>query len=409
MKPRIEISPYWVLLSLMLVAMHLFNLELGSVGDAAPQGNLGAKPMHLIAVLMGFFLLQNARRVYRVFSRDYVLFAFLANGIFVSIGQAFLGLFSPVLFKLIFGVYCLFLGYDISIRVPKEKFLSALRVISWITLAAILIKAYLYLPELRSEPTRDGWKPEIPLFFHGGVNIEATMMVLASLFFAGRKDYFPFLAGALVVSVLYLSRGSTLGCLASVLLVQFNPYRMRIGYVLIALVLCLIGSAWVLYDGNSFFLSRLTSIGSDSSSSVRLEMLSEVGRALRNWPLGYGAGNAVTVMEASHGDFRAGNLHNVFAQNAVDFGIQGFILWIALIGKTIVEVLNQKLNCPLGLFVLMYFLFSSLQFTGTESFFWLIFGAFGGYIARRTYAPSLDYDDDFDDEVQYMEDPYENA
>ncbi len=110
--------------------------------------------------------------------------------------------------KLAFGFYCFLIGLDICNRISKEQFLRMLRIVSWVTLLAILVKGAWYFPELRAPPTREGWKPEIPLFFAGGVNIEASMMVLASAFFVGRRSYYAFLFGALIVSVMYFqSRG----------------------------------------------------------------------------------------------------------------------------------------------------------------------------------------------------------
>ncbi len=114
-------------------------------------------------------------------------------------------------------------------------------------------------------------------------------------------------------------------------------------------------------------------------------MLSGVYEAFLQWPWGYGAGNAITAVEVLKGDVPAGNLHNVFAQVLLDYGLQGLLLWLLVIAQQFRRLFAQAFECPLGLFICLYFILSLAEFTGMENFFWLILGAFAGYSAQGNW------------------------
>lgn len=391
---RWRLDPYILALWSLLIAMHLLNLSFASIGSDAPDADLGAKPMHLVAALLAGFLFSHLKIVFGQLTNWLNTLGYVVNGLLVAIASAYLVSVGEIYFqkysvatlKFIFAAYCLLLGYDISIRVTKRQFLSMLRAISWVTLIAILIKGIIYYPELTAPPTREGWKPEIPLFFSGGVNIESSMMVMASAFFAHRRSFYLFITAALVISVIYVSRTATLGCGVAMILIIFNPTQLSMTRITLAAIVCGIGLGWIFWGDNTFFLNRMTTIGSDSSSATRLEMLRGSMDAARRWPFGYGPGNAVSAVEFSHGDFRAGNVHNVFVQILLDFGIQGLVLWLAVIVSVARQMLTSKFQCPLGLFLMLYFIMSAVQFTGLESIAWLILGAFQGYSIKQETA-----------------------
>ncbi|WP_430452904.1 O-antigen ligase family protein [Rhodopirellula europaea] len=365
-------------------------MSLESTDSDNPDGSVGLKPMHAFAIAMGIFVLPHLKQLWGQLCRNLITLGYFSNGLLVSsvvivseltIDVEFIRI-SPVVLKFAFAFYSLLLGYDLANRIPKDQFVRMVRVVSWVTLIAILVKAQLYMSELRAPPTREGWKPDIPLFFAGGVNIESSMMVMAACLFVGRKSFFPFILGAGVVSVLYLSRAATLGCFVAVALTQFNLLRLSILRAVVAVGLISAVISWVFTNDMSFFLSRFSTIGTDSSSSTRLYMLSGVQEAFMRWPLGHGAGNAIYTVETLQGDLRAGNLHNVFAQTLLDFGVQGLILWILLIANHLRQLYFEKFECPLGLYTLLYFVLSLIQFTGLETFFWLMLGSFQGYHLR---------------------------
>ena len=376
--PRLAVYP--VLVWLFLIAMHMLNISLESVEQGqTPEASAAIKPMHLLLLPLLAFVVVDIRVVYRKICSTLLTPFFFLNALVVSVIHPHIEQISPTILKLGFAAACFLVGLDISQRMTRERFLTAVRIVSWLTLIAIIVKGFLYYAELRAPPTRDGWKPDIPLFFSGGVNIEASMMVLASAFFVGRRSFLPFLAGALFISVMYLSRAATIGCAVPFLVAFVNPLKVSLNRFLVAVVCGVVALLWVFSGDNEFFRSRMTSIGSDSSSSTRLQMLKGVWNAFRNWPLGYGAGNAIVAVEAHQGDFRAGNLHNVLAQILLDYGLQGLLLWLGLIVESLWVFVRTRLASPLGLFVSTYFVLSLVEFTGLESFFWFIFGTFLGF------------------------------
>ena len=143
-------SPYELLLWTFLIAIHLLNLSLHSVGELRPEASVSAKPMHLLALFFSLFLIGHLRFVYADVGRNLAIVGFFANGLVVSLVHPYIDSLSPMVVKLAFGFYCFLIGLDICNRISKEQFLRMLRIVSWVTLLAILVKGAWYFPELRA-------------------------------------------------------------------------------------------------------------------------------------------------------------------------------------------------------------------------------------------------------------------
>jgi O-antigen ligase len=140
------------------------------------------------------------------------------------------------------------------------------------------------------------------------------------------------------------------------------------------MILVLAAVVWLMSPEGQFLASRLRASGTDSASLSRIEMLATVPDAFASNPVGYGEGNGIRAVERLIGDVRAGNLHNVFAQNALDFGIQGLILWGLINIRICRSFLTGHRATSVSLSLVVFLTMSLVQFTGLEPYAWLLFG-----------------------------------
>lgn len=371
---------------LLLGSFYMANFEIVTTGAGDREATLALKPYHIsLLVILGVLLHRSPVLSPQGLGPKAALL-FFANGLLVAYIVTLESSIPPATLKFATAAVTYYVAYQIGASVPSADLHRALRLLTGLSLVVCLIKAGLYFDELRDEPTREGWKPDIPLLFPGGVNIEATLLALGAAFHIGRRTFAPYWLGAAVISVLYLSRASTIAVFV-LLAVAANGsarsarHRWRNRLTTAALGLLVLCALLALAD--QFFLDRFMSVGHDSSSNTRLQMIRAAPELLAHRPYGWGAGNAVPAAESMIGEVRAGNLHNLFAQAAVDYGLIGLGLLIVVFKSEFRSLIDVKRASKLRIFVGIYLLMGLVQFTPIDTALWLFAGLAHGQKGLR--------------------------
>jgi hypothetical protein len=187
--------------------------------------------------------------------------------------------------------------------------------------------------------------------------------------------------------VLANSRGATLGLAASV--VAAIPLVRR-GYRKRIVVGGLLGAAALFFLADPEYIARQQTIVSheDNSAQTRLHLWAGATAMIVDYPLGAGgrgfqalSPKYIPYLEDS-GDDEGRSSHNTYIQVAVDWGVQGLVLFLALIGYTFVllhRVRRERitpdwiyfvsLGLQLGLIGTLTAAFFSVRFYG-ESVYW---------------------------------------
>lgn len=334
------------------------------------------EPGQIILVLLALGAAYQVHNRLRIEKGAGIPFLALTNVLVVSIASALLAAaLIPQSLRVVTAGSALIVALSAVKVGARSYFFRGLRIAGAILIALVLVKFAVFSNELLAAPTRAGWKPNVPVFFEGGVNIEASMVVLFVPFFRGRRGAYLVTAAALVIAGLYLSRSALLG-LAVVLLAPIVAKPRKSGRQIA--LLGLIGAAltlWLSRDSGAFLLERLQDTGQDSASITRGRMLRFVPELFLGAPLGRGAGNGIIAVDAALGGrLRAGNFHNVYAQWLVDFGLQGLTLIVIVFSRAWRLAKRTMGKDPAAVALVAYSVMAMTEFTGLEPFTWTLVG-----------------------------------
>jgi len=292
---------------------------------------------------------------------------------------------QPLIMNTIFAAYAATVGSTLGLMSGHETALRALRWTSVLVLAAVLVKAVLFLPEiLRFLAAPDG-HPLLPTFYGGGPNIEATWVAMGGLFLIGSRLFVPYILGSGVLSVAYASRVGMI-TVAFVVLAGIVGTMLRDGnggarwrrwllpVALIVLTAVGVGAARGV-TGADYIAQRFQRIGEDPGSTSRLTLWIGGADVFTAHPFGVGLGNAVPQIErAIAANIKEDNLHNLYLQHLVDTGVQGLVVFLLLAGLAWHRVLVSRFQNPMVLYVGIYFVLALLQFRGAEALLWFVYG-----------------------------------
>ena len=283
----------------------------------------------------------------------------------------------------IFAAYAATIGASAGRMAGRETALRALRWASVVVLAAVLLKAVLFLPEIIRFFASPFGHPTLPTFYGGGPNLEATWVAMAGVFLIGSRMFLPYMAGSAILCAAYASRAGfivvTLVVLASVAgaLLRGGAGRARRWMLPIAVAaVCVVGiSAARGVEGADYIAQRFQSIGEDPGSTGRLTLWTGGAQVFTAHPFGVGLGNAVPQIERTIGaSVTEDNLHNQYLQHLVETGVQGLVAYLLLVGLAVRRLFVSRLRDPMLVYVGIYFLLAMLQFRGAEALLWFVYG-----------------------------------
>ncbi len=229
--------------------------------------------------------------------------------------------------------------------------------------------------------------PDIYTLYGGGTNLEATWLGLNTALFSNRKRlFYLLLVVTLTVSVIYASR---VGVVIAFLVAGFKfisattSRQERRAIITLGLLSLLAFVFFIDLDNLAekvYALQRFAEFGdsSDKGMAGRFAMWRYYGTAL--WEsklLGYGAGNGIYAVESVSGiDYIEDNLHNLYMQLLIEFGIIGLLLYLITVYNISIKALKSRLSNPIAIILLVYFIASLVQFRGTDALIWLYMGIF---------------------------------
>ena len=297
--------------------------------------------------------------------------------------HAFFGImYNPIsgmLIKYAFCFYILIIIYNICYDFTEEDFLYIIRCIAVIMMIIVLINMYLNRSAiLRFLTHPSGGHPNFTPIFGGGVNLEATWVGLMGAVFNKRKHIIVYNSVAVVISALYASRaGLIVNIICIIWFLLKNMSRKSIIKFIESVIAVLIAFV-IIYNAGYFdyIFDRFGKIIDENTSFGRFRMWQYVFKLILLYPLGVGAGNAISALEELSGRvFGEGGLHNVYFQMFVDLGWIGGMAYLLIIFKFIFENL-KKIKKPFVLILMIYILISVFQFIGAEVIVYFILGAF---------------------------------
>lgn len=122
---------------------------------------------------------------------------------------------------------------------------------------------------------------------------------------------------------------------------------------------------------------RMTSIGDEPGSKGRLNMWQHIPTVLAQNPLGYGLGNGIeAVRNCDPENIPDGNLHNIYFQALLDFGIPGAVCLLAAVFIFIKKELPTLAAWPVAAFILCYLCLGMIQYRMLEVPAWIAITAY---------------------------------
>lgn len=229
--------------------------------------------------------------------------------------------------------------------------------------------------------------PLINYIMGGGANLEATWICMLGFLFTENRKHYWFCVATLVIACLYSSRTGIIIGILCLVYIAYKELKSRMSLSKLAVLIGILAAVvWILKMNlmDSFWL-RLQSLGqsSDLGVSARMIMWHQFDEALMNNWIGYGAGNSVRAIEDTLGySIPYSNIHNIYLQSFLDFGLIGGGLFIYLVVSFFVDATRNMKHSPISLVLSVYFIAGISQFAACEATLGYIIGLY--FCVRNT-------------------------
>lgn len=396
-------------LTILLLAACIQNIELFHVGASF-------KLVHLVGVLL-FPVILLSRPNRPMGKRWWVAVGILA--VYTTVAYSFFGLNSWIL-NGIFCIYIMCCVWKLSGDFGKNDWLRIFRIVAVIMLLIVSANILGQFEKIWIFMRSPGFNhPIYGTIFGGGPNLDASWIGLFCFAMAGTVWWRPYYAASIVISLLTNSRVGILanGAFGVWLFVHWiwiawkkksvfhvhGHYDRRKSVLSIVLVVCIViayvsvqGAA--LYGDGSASLSlwdnladRTFSIGDEPGSKGRLNMWQHIPTVLIQNPLGYGLGNGIeAVRSCDPENILDGNLHNIYFQALLDYGVLGAMALLAAVFFFIRKELPSLVAWPVAGFILCYLCLGTIQYRMLEVPTWIAVTAYvsANRVERAKEAPA---------------------
>lgn len=348
---------------------------------------------HLIFMLMFFYMVclhKDRRKSFGIIIPSFWLVHFVA---YTVIG--FLA-FVPV-----FGIHIIFINFLYSIAVmilffsvyrneDPNAIIDVIGVAMICTLIIITIKLIVEVQVLISYfAGGGGTHPGVTSFTGGGVNLEASLLALYSVFVMKKKYALPVCFMTLLISALYSSRTAfILSALVLIWYLMFVKTRTGRSNLTLLLLITVPFVAIVVYfmmtsSIGQVLITRFLNTGDEGGSMARIKMWQYVADVIVRYPFGVGCGNALDAIELLSGDtFSEGGIHNIFFQITLE---QGIFVGLPFLIVSALWILRREMRIrfqdPFGVFMLLYLVQGALQSRGYDAWMADILGLY--FISRK--------------------------
>ena len=365
----------------------LLNLQTLTIIGWRNDHSMPIKVFHLFSFLgIIFFILKFYKKFPKLPQHVLLFFLFI-----VIIGplQYLIYDFNKLYLAYIYSFFIFCVGYLSTYFLSESKIFKILKIITLVINIIILVKLVFHREELmRFIQSPDG-HPYVFSIYGGGVNLEASWLALSTAFFINRRFFYYILFSiSLLVDILYASRGGLVISVTIFVIRFFSVYAVRLEkrfIVFVGLLLIVLSPFFIDYSNlieKTYALKRFSQFASDQDKGMqgRFAMWQYYPEAM--WEskfLGLGAGNSIYGIEkVSKKDFSEDNLHNLYMQILLEFGIIPLLLYLSIVFKTAGGIIKSGFTNPIGVLLIAYFIASMSQFRGASPIFWLILGLFFG-------------------------------
>jgi len=304
----------------------------------------------------------------------YFLLIFLISAIMLPI----YGLGNPIAY--IWGAFILLIICSLGKKLEFNSIISIFQKVAIIFLIMVCIKNFIYKEIFIIFFINPNVHPDVPTFSQGSVNLEATWIALFGFFFKSKKGYI-YLFISLLISILYTSR---VGMILNFVYFCWLSYHIYLKNGLdtkrilqIFFIIALLGTFFFNSPFADPIFSRLAESGSaeEAGTRGRIAMWILFPDAFVSNFMGYGAGNSMMAIEAVRGgSFTEPNIHNTYMQHALDFGIIGLFIYVAIVLAFLVKEIKTGFASPFAGALLGYVAASFIQFSGSENLLFIFVG-----------------------------------
>lgn len=401
-----------VLLTALLLAACIQNIVLFDIGASFKLAHLAGVLLFPVALLqrparpLGKFWWASVGVLAAYTAVTYLVFGFnswLLNGVFC-----------------VYAVWCV---WKLSGDLDRKDWLLIFRTAAVVMLVLVVANMLFQFEKIWKFMLSPGfYHPVYNTIFGGGPNLDASWIGLFCFVMGGTVWWRPYYTASVVISLLTNSRAGLLanGAFAVWLFVHWAweawkekkvfhvHYDRKKSVLSIVLAVCIMGAyglaqAAALHGGvfvtepdASFSQStgetsdkgaatslldnltdRMTAVGDEPGSEGRLNMWQHIPTVLVQNPLGYGLGNGIeAVRNCDPENISEGNLHNIYFQVLLDFGVPGAILLLAAVFIFIKKELPTLAAWPVAAFILCYLCLGMIQYRMLEVPTWIAVTAY---------------------------------
>jgi len=347
-------------------------------------GGMAIKPLQLITAIACIGLLAQGMRLAHPLRPVALYLGFVLT--FTLLPYSVYGA-KPLYLNYLFALVLLFLASAFFAGTTYEEGLRGLR---WgaLTIAAYsatnVLLQYDRVLASRAYDASSGARAQVEnLLYGGGINVEASWIALASMFFVEKpKQFVIYSAPTVFVILAFSSRTATLvwGICAAVML--FRALRPSLAF----LATLAIGSAFLFYQVQSSsdlsqlnVIQRFLETGNDPGSQGRVALWKGGFEAFLQHPFfGYGIGNEVDAIRGVTGlPVLEDNVHNLYLGNALALGLLGPIVFIICMALLWIR-LSGRFSAR-G-YLLVFLAAGFLEFRGADSVFYTVVALLGACV-----------------------------
>ncbi len=363
------------------------NLQTVSILGWQPKDTFPIKISHLF--VMGTLMMTLIKDKFIMEVKEWASLLFYVYAIVISaLAYAIYQHPNMMIVNYIFTLIVICVSYKFQ-NLRSEVILNTLQKAFLVILTFILVKNIIHYQVFIDFFKAPWGHPILPMIYGGGVNLESTWVALGSiLFFSNKKKYYAIVSFSFLLAIIYSSRVGAILTILSVFFYLKSCYSSRKEVFWTIFLTFILGALLIVLfideiKALAFMIDRFSRFGGDNDGGTEGRMQMWVGilpALISNYFIGYGAGNSIfAITPFIKGTWGEDNIHLLYLQNFLEFGIVGGLLYLFVLGKYIYDHWNS--NGVLKYCMYLYFIGCLIQFRGAEPIVWFLFGL--SYIERE--------------------------
>ena len=291
----------------------------------------------------------------------------------VSVAQAPTYGFDSIVLNYIFLYATVFLVQNLSRGMDADRARLLMQNTTLLVLAVVCVNALMNVEEIiRYLTVRWDGHPDYVTVFNGGVNIEVSWLAMFGTLFQNNGKGRAYFGVVLILSLLFSSRsGLVLLAMAALYVLSVGSgqnaraiIRAMIAVLLIGVVAFIAATLMRLP-----IVERFIGVNPADITTGRLAIWSYSLEVFSRSPLlGVGGGNAMNVVREISGQaFAENNVHNIYLQVLVDYGVIGFVPFLLSLGVLVCGFVRERLRTPYAAFIVLYLIGGMFQFRGADA------------------------------------------